>query len=97
MINFKQQQLIDELVNYIGKKFPEIRFIGVSESPEDSESLWIRVTAPEDEDRESELIRYSADKSMDILLDYGYHILLMPTRKAIVREESEYADSEKIY
>ena len=82
MINFKQEQLIEELVNYIGKKFPEIGFIGVSESPEDSESLWIRVTAPEDEDRESELIRYSADKSMDILLDYGYHLPVMPTKKS---------------
>jgi hypothetical protein len=80
MLNSKQEQLIDELVKYIRKQFPEIGFIGVSESPEDSESLWIRVTAPEDENRESELIRYSADKSMDILMDYGYHFLVMPTK-----------------
>ncbi len=82
MLNFKQEELIEELINYIRNKFPEIRFVGVSESPEDSESLWIRVTAPEDEDRESELIRYSADKSMDILMDYGYHLLVMPTKTA---------------
>ncbi len=79
MINFKQEELIEELVNHVRKKFPEVSFIGVTESPEDPESLWIRVTAPEDENRESELMEYSADKSMDILLDYGYHMLVMPT------------------
>ncbi|MCP4106840.1 MAG: hypothetical protein GY749_15095 [Desulfobacteraceae bacterium] len=80
MINFKQEELIENLVGYVIEKFPEVKFISVTESPEDPESLWIRVTAPQDEDRESELIEYSADKSMDILLDYGYHMLVMPTR-----------------
>jgi len=82
MINFKQEQLIAELVDYVKEKFPEIRFIGISESPEDPADLWIRVTAPEDEDRESELISYACDRSMDILMDYGYHMLVMPTHKA---------------
>ncbi|MDM8522312.1 hypothetical protein QUF80_02980 [Desulfococcaceae bacterium HSG8] len=81
MINFKQEELIEELVNYVRERFPEAKFISVSESPEDPESLWVRVTSPEDEDRESALIEYSADKSMDILLDYGYHMLVMPTRE----------------
>ncbi|MCP4111451.1 MAG: hypothetical protein GY749_38975 [Desulfobacteraceae bacterium] len=80
MINFKQEQLIEEIVDYVKGKFPEIRFIGVTESPEDPESLWIRVTAPEDDDRRSELMDYAGDKTMDILLDYGYHMLVMPTR-----------------
>lgn len=84
MINFKQEELIEELVNHVREKFPEVRFIEVSESPEDPESLWVRVTAPEDEDRVSALIGYSADKSMDILMDYGYHMLLMPTRQETV-------------
>ncbi|MEZ4528856.1 MAG: hypothetical protein R2941_23335 [Desulfobacterales bacterium] len=81
MINFKQEQLIEEVVNYVREKFPEVRFIGVSESPEDPADLWIRVTSPEDEDRRSELISYACDKTMDILLDYGYHMLVMPTRR----------------
>jgi hypothetical protein len=42
-INFKQEELIDELVNTLIKKFPEVEFINISESPEDSESLWIVV------------------------------------------------------
>jgi hypothetical protein len=34
-INFKQEELIDELVNTLIKKFPEVEFINISESPED--------------------------------------------------------------
>jgi len=81
MINFKQEQLIEELVSYVTEKFPEVKFIGITESPEDPESLWIRVTAPDDEARNSELMDYACDKSMDILEDYGYHMLVMPTWK----------------
>ncbi|MGE0085733.1 MAG: hypothetical protein AB7S75_15090 [Desulfococcaceae bacterium] len=82
MINFRQEELIEEVVNYVREKFPDVRFIGVSESPEDPSDLWIRVTSQEDEDRRSELIEYACDKTMDILLDYGYHMLVMPTRQA---------------
>jgi hypothetical protein len=78
VINFKQEQLIEEVLNYVKQKFPEIRLLNVTESPEDPESLWIRVTSPEDEDRRAELISYSCNKTMDILTDYGYHILVMP-------------------
>ncbi|MCP4106163.1 MAG: hypothetical protein GY749_11595 [Desulfobacteraceae bacterium] len=81
MINFKQEQLIEEVMNYVTEKFPEVRFINVTESPEDPESLWIRVTSPEDEDRRWELITYACDKTMDILTDYGYHMLVMPIVK----------------
>jgi len=78
MINFKQEQLIEEVLNYVRKKFPEVKLLNITESPEDPESLWIRVTSPEDEDRRSEMISYSCKKTMDILEDYGYHMLVMP-------------------
>ncbi|MBC8181642.1 hypothetical protein H8E88_11020 [candidate division KSB1 bacterium] len=79
MINFKQKELIKILVQNIQKKFPEVKFLNVNPSPENPNDLWVEVTAPENEDREIELLEYSADKSMDILLDYGYHIFIMPT------------------
>ena len=79
-INFKHEELIDELVNTIIKKFPEVEFINISESPEDQESLWINVTSPKDEDKEIELREFASDKTTDILIDYGYHMLVMPTR-----------------
>ena len=61
MINFKQQQLIDEYLKAIKETFPEVRFISVSESPEDPADLWLNVTTP-DEDREIELLEFTGDK-----------------------------------
>ncbi|MDM8536249.1 hypothetical protein QUF70_05805 [Desulfobacterales bacterium HSG17] len=83
MINFKQEQLVQEILSYVNSKFPEVKFIGISESPEDPQDLWIRVTAPVDEDRKSELMDYACDKTMDILMEYGYHMLVMPTREQL--------------
>lgn len=78
MINFKQQELIEGLLQAVKEKYPEVHFINVTESPEDPADLWINVTAPEDEDREIELSEFSGKLSTDILQDYGYLILVMP-------------------
>ncbi len=87
-INFKQEELIEDLLKVVRDKFPDVELIDVTESPEDSESLWINVTAPNDEDREIELREFAADKTTDILTDYGYHMLVMPTRKSIRQEQT---------
>ncbi|HLC15279.1 MAG TPA: hypothetical protein VJL89_03525 [Thermodesulfovibrionia bacterium] len=83
-INFKQEELINKLINTVKNKYPEIELINVTESPEDPESLWINVTAPKDEDKEIELREFASDKTTDILLDYGYHMLIMPTHKKVL-------------
>ena len=77
-INFEQEELIKKIMKAVRRKFPEVELIKITESPEDSETLWINVTAPEDEDREMALMKFASDKAMDILMDYGYHFLLMP-------------------
>jgi len=79
MLNLKQEELIKRFVKDVQKKFPDVKFINVTTSPENPNELWIRVTAPENEEREFELVEYSSDKTIDILLEYGYHILVMPT------------------
>ncbi len=56
MMNFKQRELIEILINQIMEKFPEVELIDVSESWEDPETLWIHVTDPENESRRLELI-----------------------------------------
>jgi hypothetical protein len=81
MINFKQEELIEEIFGAVKDKFPEVEFISVTESPEDPADLWINISAPENEDREDELIEFASDKTTDVLLDYGYHMLVMPVRK----------------
>ena len=79
-INFKQQELIQGLVEDLNKHFPDIKFVDVTESPENPNDLWVNVTRPEDDDREIELTDFSSEKSADILVDYGYHMLVMPIR-----------------
>ena len=81
MINFKQKELIDYLLKRVQKKFPEIELIEITHSPEDPNDLWVNVTKPEDEDREIELMEFASDIETDILLDYGYSIMIMPTAK----------------
>jgi len=88
-MNFKQEELIEKLIKQIKKKFPEVGLIKIMESCDDPESLWIKVTAPEDEDREMELRDFTGDKVTDILLDYGYHMLVMPVPKKYVNWPEE--------
>ena len=40
MINFKQQELIESLLQAVKEKYPEVEFINVTESPEDPADLW---------------------------------------------------------
>jgi len=68
MINFKQEELIDNLIKTIKNKYSEVELVNITESPED-------------EDRESELFDFACDITSDILVDYGYHMLLMPVSK----------------
>ena len=76
-INLKQKELIDELINKVKEKYPEIVFKDLQVSPDDPEHIWINVIADMDEDREIELRHYSSDVETDILLNYGYAISIM--------------------
>ncbi len=86
MTNFKQKELIQILTDRIREKFQEVELINVSESWEDPETLWIHVTAPADEDRMVDLIEFAGDRTTDILMDCGYHMLVMPTRSAFRKQ-----------
>jgi len=88
MINFKQQELIEEFFQTIKQAFPEVELINVTESPEDPNDLWVNVTAPEDEDREIAMIELAGDKTADMLLDYGYYILIMPCHSEFIKPKS---------
>jgi hypothetical protein len=79
-INSKQQELIQGLVEDLNRHFPDVEFVDITESPENPNDLWINVTEPEDEDMEIELTKFFSEKSADILMDYGYHMLIMPIR-----------------
>ena len=77
MINFKQQELAQDLFSALKNKFPEVSLLTIAESPADPEAVWVNITAPENEDREIDLIEFAGEKTTDILLDYGYYISIM--------------------
>lgn len=77
-MNVKQEQLINELFEKVKQRFPEIELINLQVSPDDSEHIWINVLADMDEEREIELTDYASELAVDILIDYGYAISIMP-------------------
>jgi hypothetical protein len=76
MINFKQQELSQQLFERLQERFPEIELLSVAESPENPQNLWVTILMPEDEDRELALREMAGDLSMDLLLTFGYHITI---------------------
>lgn len=77
MINDKQMELSRMLFDKLKDKFREIELVDVIESPENPNTLWVRIAMPEDDDREIELVEMAGEISTDILLEYGYHILII--------------------
>ena len=82
MMNMKQQELVQQLFQTVRTQFPEVEWLNVSSSPEDPHDLWLNITAPDDEDRECALMEFASEQSADILMAYGYSILVMPEHRA---------------
>jgi hypothetical protein len=76
-INFKQEQLIEDLFRKVKERYPEIVLRNLEGSPDDPEHIWINVIADMDEDRQIEMSEYAAELQTDILLDYGYSLSIM--------------------
>jgi len=83
MINFKQMELSQQLFQNLKIKFPELQLINIVESPVDSDSVWVRVSMPKNDDKEFDVFELSGELSTDILLNDGYHILI-----SIISKES---------
>ncbi len=77
-LNFKQQEFVEYLLTTVQARYPEIEFLNLQRNPDDPNHIWLNVNAPMTEEREMELIRYTAEFCTDILLDYGYAFSVMP-------------------
>ena len=81
MINFKQRELSQMLFDRLQDRFPELEMVDIIESPENPNSIWINVIMPDDEDREIEARKMASELTADILMDYGYYILIISEPK----------------
>lgn len=77
-MNFKQQELAEQYFQTIYTKFSDVQFLGITESPEDPTDLWVNVLSSYDDDQETDLIEFAGNITIDLLVQYGYHISLMP-------------------
>ncbi|MDZ7289856.1 MAG: hypothetical protein ONB44_04905 [candidate division KSB1 bacterium] len=77
-LNHKQEELIAQLAKEIEEKFPDIKFVEVLPSPEGENTLLLHFTQPDNDDRFMEIAEYSSERTTDILLDYGYHFVVLP-------------------
>ncbi|MCL4704658.1 hypothetical protein KJ068_05830 [bacterium] len=73
-----KKDLIKTLTSEIEAKFPEAKIVKVAPNPEIPGGTLLYVTRPENEDRLIALGEYASDRTVDILLDYGFHITVMP-------------------
>jgi len=89
MINDKQIELSTMLFDKLEKQFPGIELIGIKESAENPNNLWVKVALAEDnDDLEIEVREAASEISTDILLDYGYHILVLIGSKENTKSRS---------
>lgn len=82
MINFKQLELANKLFDQLQVQFPEIELVEIVESSRSQNSIRVRIIMPEDEDRGMAVGELAADLSTEILLEYGYHILISSALKS---------------
>jgi len=50
--------------------------VGLTEGCDNPNDIWVNIIYPEDEDREIEMGEMASEITTDILLDYGYNILI---------------------
>ena len=77
MMNFKQKEILHQIIAKLQEKFPEVRLVSVSELG--ANSFWISVTELPDEERQFELDDVMAELSTDALMDYGFDFQFVPT------------------
>lgn len=76
MMNLKEIELSNQIFATLKQQFPEIDLVEIVESPIQRDSVRVRIVMPEDEDREISMREKASEISTDILLEYGYHILI---------------------
>ncbi len=81
MINFKQRELSQMLFDNLKQQFPEIDLVEIVEGPENPNHVWVRIAMPENEDREIEAREMASEISTEILMDYGYLIIISSVTK----------------
>ena len=78
MLNFKQLELGQQLFEQLQPQFADLKLVDITESLFNPANVWVNVKMPNDRESWMDVIETASDLSMDLLLDYGYHITINP-------------------
>ena len=70
MMTYKQQEVLESIINTLQKKFPEVQLVSVSEL--NTNSYWITITEPSHEDDELKMVEMLGQLITDALTEYGF-------------------------
>ena len=86
MINFKQEEVLQNIIKKLQEKFPEIELISIEEIGPNS--FWVGLIEPSDEDQQLELDDLQAKLGTDALMDYGINFHFVPANGDVVKKAS---------
>lgn len=76
MLNFKEQELSNNLFNKLKKQFPAIELVEIIENAYDGGDVWMRVIPPLDRQERTQFSELAAELTTEILMEYGYDIVI---------------------
>jgi hypothetical protein len=74
----KSLRLAKELFDTVQVKFPTVAPLAIQQSPEYYDDVWIYVRLPDDEQMYDDFSSFTAELSIDILVQYGFQIIFLP-------------------
>ncbi|MCP4405443.1 MAG: hypothetical protein GY801_50095 [bacterium] len=77
MMNFKQQEVLENIVATLQKKFADAHVVSVEDLG--ANSFWVTMVEPTDEEQQLEFDELQAELATDALIDYGFQFRFVPT------------------
>jgi hypothetical protein len=77
-LNQKQLELVEHFSAQIEARFPEVKFQEALPSPEGANTVLLHFSRPDSDDRFMEVAEFAGERMTEILLDYGYHFVVLP-------------------
>lgn len=75
-MNFKQKEVLENIIAELQQKFPEVRLKGIEEL--NPYEFWVMLTEPDDEEGQLALDALQGELGTDALLNYGVNFHFMP-------------------
>jgi len=75
-MNYKKEELIDQFVETVKKRFPELEFMKITDGADDPDDVWVHFIVPDDEDKMTEVSEFTGYLTSDLLIEFGWLIII---------------------